>query len=354
MIAQSRLIERGEWDERLLGEILRDLTVQELDFELEVTGFDVPEIDILIEGLGVPGDEPDPADELPPTGPAVSRQGDIWILDGHRIFCGDALKPESFATVLGEERAAVVFTDPPYNVPILGNVSGLGKVKHRDFQMASGEMTEAQFTAFLGGPLGLCAEWSVDGSLHYICMDWRHAHELIVTGRRVYDQQVNLCVWTKTNAGMGSFYRSQHELVFVFRKGRGPHRNNVQLGRFGRSRTNVWTYPGANTFGRNGEEGDLLALHPTVKPVALVADVLLDASARGEIVLDPFFGSGSTAIAAEKVGRRAAGIEIDPLYVDIAIRRWERWTGQSARLANDGRTFSEIQQDRVQEGGNGN
>ena len=225
-------------------------------------------------------------------------------------------------------------------------VSGLGAIKHTEFAMASGEMTEAEFTAFLTQALGLVSTHSADGSLAYWCMDWRHLHEITVAGRAAYDALQNLCVWTKSNGAMGAFYRSQHELVFVFKKGQAAHRNNIQLGRFGRNRTNVWSYPGANSFGRGGEEGDLLAMHPTVKPVALVADVLLDASARGGLVLDPFLGSGSTLIAAEKVGRRAYGIEIDPGYVDCAIRRWERWTGKKARLEGSHKTFDQIAVER--------
>jgi 16S rRNA G966 N2-methylase RsmD len=349
MVAQVRLVERGEWDERMLGEILRDLTLQDLDFDLEITGFDVPQIDLYIEKLDQPEEGPDPADELPPAGPAVTQAGDLWLLGPHRILCGDSLAPESYQRLMAGELAAIVFTDPPYNVPIAGNVSGKGVVKHGDFAMACGEMTEAQFTAFLGQAMGLAAEHAAEGSLAYWCMDWRHMHELTVAGRQAYKSLINLCVWTKPSGGQGSLYRSQHELVFVFKKGHAPHRNNVHLGKFGRNRTNVWSYPGVNTFGRGGEEGDLLAMHPTVKPVALIADALLDASVRGDLVLDPFCGSGSTVIAAEKVGRRAYAIEIAPAYVDTAIRRWERWSGEEARLSGTEQTFSQIAASRTQE-----
>jgi len=352
MVAQVRLIERGEWDQKMLGGILRDLTLQDLDFDLTITGFDVPEIDLCIENLDKPEEGLDPADEPALAGPTVARRGDLWLLGPHRIFCGDALDPESYRVLMAGEAADVVFADAPYNLKIEGNVSGLGAVRHGEFAMASGEMTEAEFTAFLVQALSLAAEHSVDGSLAYWSMDWRHLHELTVAGRHAYASLQNVCVWAKTNAGMGSFYRSQHELIFVFKKGQTPHRNNVMLGKFGRNRSNLWTYPGANSFGRGGEEGDLLALHPTVKPVALIADVLLDASARGDLVLDPFLGSGSTVIAAEKAGRRAHGIEIDPAYVDAAVRRWERWTGEAARLEGSGRTFSEVGADRAREAGN--
>jgi DNA modification methylase len=240
------------------------------------------------------------------------------------------------------ERAAMVFTDPPYNVKIQGHVSGLGSVHHREFVMASGEMDEAEFTEFLTGACRLLALHSTDGSLHYLCMDWRHLGELLAAGRKVYSQLANICIWVKHNAGMGSLYRSQHELVFVFKSGRSRHRNNVELGRHGRNRSNVWTYPGANVFGRGSEEGNLLALHPTVKPVALVADAMMDCTARGDVVLDAFLGSGTTLIAAERTGRFARGLELDPVYVDTTIARWQAFTGREAIHAATGRSFDEI------------
>jgi DNA modification methylase len=342
MIADNRLTEIASWDDRLLGEQLRELSELNLEFSLEVTGFDMPEIDLLIEGAsGTP--EPDANDLLPPvaTGPAVTRPGDTWILGPHRIHCGSALDEAAYRPLMQEDRAAMVFTDPPYNVPIDGNVGGLGAIRHREFSMASGEMDEAQFTEFLTRALGHLARYSQDGSLHFICMDWRHMGELLAAGRRAYTELKNLCVWTKDNAGMGSLYRSQHELVFVFKHGRDPHQNHIQLGRYGRNRSNVWSYPGVNSFSRSGSEGNLLALHPTVKPVALVADALRDCSSRGEIVLDAFLGSGTTLIAAERTGRICRGLEIDPLYVDTAVRRWQALTGQHARHAESGLMFNE-------------
>jgi DNA modification methylase len=236
----------------------------------------------------------------------------------------------------------MVFIDPPYNVPIDGHASGLGAVHHRSFPMASGEMDRVEFTAFLVKAFQNLAAFSVDGSLHYLCMDWRHVEELMAAGRDVYGELKNLCVWVKDNAGMGSLYRSQHELVFVFKHGRQGHRNNVQLGQFGRNRSNVWHYPGANSFARCGEEGNLLALHPTVKPVAMVADAILDCSARDDIVLDAFLGSGTTVIAAERTGRRCYGLELDAGYIDTIIRRWQALTGGSARHAVSGRIFDDL------------
>jgi DNA methylase len=226
-------------------------------------------------------------------------------------------------------------------VPIVGHASGLGAIQHREFAMAAGEMDESAFTAFLLQTFEFLARYSCDGSLHYLCMDWRHAGELLAAAKRVYAEQKNLCVWAKDNAGMGSFYRSQHELVFVFKHGRAPHRNNIQLGKHGRNRSNLWSYPGARTLSRVSDEGNLLALHPTVKPVRLIADALLDSTARGEIVLDSFLGSGSSLIAAERVGRVCRGLEIDPLYVDTAIRRWQAYTGDAAQHVATGRSFDQ-------------
>ena len=338
MIADNRLTEIASWDDRLLGEQLRELAALNLEFSLEVTGFDMGEIDLLIEGASA-SPQPDPDDTPVPIGPAVTRPGDTWLLGPHRIHCGSALDEAAYRVLMQEDRAAVVFTDPPYNVPIEGHVGGLGAIRHREFAMASGEMDEAEFTAFLSRVLGHLAANSRDGSLHFICMDWRHMGELIAAGRRVYTELKNLCVWTKDNGGMGSLYRSQHELVFVFKHGREAHQNHVQLGRFGRNRSNVWDYPGVNSFSRTGAEGNLLALHPTVKPVALVADALRDCSGRGEIVLDAFLGSGTTLVAAERTGRVCRGLELDPLYVDTAVRRWQLATGEKARHAESGQLF---------------
>jgi len=340
MIADNRLTEIASWDDRLLGEQLRELSELHLEFSLEITGFDMGEIDLLIEGAsGIL--EPDPDDEPLPVGPAVTRPGDTWLLGPHRIHCGSALDEAAYRALMQHDRAAMVFTDPPYNVPIDGNVSGLGAIRHREFAMAVGEMDEAEFTAFLSRALGLLASYSLDGALHFICMDWRHIGELLAAGKSAYTELKNLCVWTKDNAGMGSLYRSQHELVLVFKHGRKAHQNHVQLGLYGRNRSNVWSYPGANSFSRSGSEGNLLALHPTVKPVALVADALRDCSCRGEIVLDAFLGSGTTLIAAERTGRVCHGLELDPLYVDTAVRRWQIATNGKARHATSGRLFDD-------------
>jgi len=346
VIADNRLTENSEWDDRLLGEQLKILSEAELDFTLETTGFEIGEIDLMIENLtpALEGED-DPADALPGPSPVrVSRLGDLWTLGKHRVFCGNALSPNSYKLLMGDHRASVIFADPPYKVPISGHVSGNGEVRHREFVMASGEMSEPEFTKFLTDALTLLAHYSLKGSLHYICVDWRHMGELLAAGRAAYSELKNLCVWAKDNAGMGSLYRSQHELVFVFEYGVSSHRNNVHLGRFGRSRSNVWHYPGVNSFARSTSEGDLLALHPTVKPVALVADAILDFTARGEIVLDPFLGSGTTVVAAERTGRVCYGIELDPGYFDTIVRRWQAFTGKSAVHAKSARTFNEMEE----------
>ena len=346
MIADNRLTENSVWNDRLLAEQLQELAVLDLDFSLEVTGFEMGEIDLRIQGLEVAAEgAPDPADTLPPTGPQVSRAGDLWLLGSHRVFCGSALDDRSYEMLMKGETAAMVFTDPPYNLGIEGNVSGLGAVQHREFAMASGEMTESEFTAFLTRACRQLARHSADGSIHFVCMDWRHLTELLAAGHEAYDELKNLCIWAKDNAGMGSLYRSQHEMIFVFKHGHRAHRNNVQLGKFGRNRTNVWHYPSASSFSKSGEEGNLLALHPTVKPVALVADAIMDVSARGDIVLDSFLGSGTTIIAAERIGRRCYGMELDPLYVDVAVRRWQAFTRHNARHAVSGKTFNEAAQE---------
>jgi DNA modification methylase len=344
-IADNRLTENSTWDDRLLGEIFRDLATVDLDFSLEVTGFSVGEIDLRIEGLSAStGSEPDPTDELPEVleQSPVSQSGDLWLLGKHKVFCGDALEADSYRLLMQRKRAQVVFTDPPYNVPIDGHASGNGSIHHREFAMASGEMTPGQFTHFLATVLHLLARHSAAGSVHFICMDFRHQLELLTAGNQVYTELKNLCVWVKSSPGMGSFYRSQHELIFVFKHGKARHQNNIQLGQYGRNRSNVWQYPGINTLSKQGDEGNLLALHPTVKPVAMVADALLDCSARGDIVLDSFLGSGTTLMAAERVGRICYGIEIDPLYVDVAIRRWQRHTGEQAVQISTGKTFQEL------------
>jgi DNA modification methylase len=348
MIADNRLTENAVWDDRLLAEHFKDLSELELTFSLETTGFEMAEIDLMIENLApAPEGEQDPADLISEATNhiQVSKPGDLWQLGRHRICCGNSLNQPAYAALMGNAKAAMVFTDPPYNVRIDGHATGLGTIHHKDFEMASGEMSPAEFTDFLSRVCLLLASHSADGSIHFVCMDWRHMGELLAASKHAYSELKNVCVWTKHNAGMGSLYRSQHELVFVFKRGKESHRNNIQLGQFGRYRSNVWNYPGVNSFSRSTEEGNLLALHPTVKPVALVADAIMDCSERGDLVLDAFLGSGTTIIAAERTGRVCYGIEIDPAYVDTVVRRWQAFSGQSAIHATSRRTFSELEEE---------
>lgn len=342
-IADNQLNACSTWDSRLLGQQLRTLSEAELDFDLDVIGFDLPEIDLKIQALDDLGEEDaSEAGTLADDLPVVTRLGDVWQLGPHRIVCGSALETETYEQLMQGQKAGLTFTDPPFNVKIAGNVGGKGKIQHDEFVMASGEMSRAEFTSFLTQCLKAIKAHSAPGALIYVCMDWRHLIELSTAGESQELELKNLCVWTKNCGGMGSLYRSQHELIFVYKNGSDDtHVNNVQLGRFGRNRTNVWAYDGANTFSRKSEEGNLLAYHPTVKPAALVADAILDASERGSIVLDAFLGSGTTIIAAEKTGRIGYGIELDPKYVDTAIRRWHRLSGKKAIHSGTGETFEQ-------------
>ena len=345
-IADNRLTENSTWNERLLGEHFKFLAESELDFSLEVTGFDMGEIDLHIEGLAAEPEDDDPADALPAQSRTiVTHPGDQWLLGRNRVGCGNALEEDSYAAVIQDERAAMAFIDTPYNVAIEGNVSGLGTIHHQDFAMACGEMSVAQFTAFLARVFFLLAHYSLDGAIHFICMDWRHMAEVLAAGAQVYTELKNLCLWIKNHTGMGAFYRSRHELIFVYKHGRAANCNNIMLGKFGRDRTNVWPYPSPRT---PSEEGNLLALHPTIKPVRLVADAILDCTARGDIVLDGFLGSGTTVIAAERTGRRCFGLELAPLYVDTIVRRWQAYTGEQACLASSGRSFDELEAELVE------
>ncbi len=344
MIADNRLAEISSWDKGLLAELWKDLSEAELDFSLDATGFEIGEIDFSIEETGRSSEaDQDAADALPGLTPTpVTQVGDLWLLRDHRVFCGDALDARSYESLMNSKRAAMVFSDPPYNVPIDGYANPTNRSGHREFAMASGEMDRVEYQSFLSIAYRMHARYSADGAINFICSDWHHVAEVMAAGGTAYSELKNLCVWTKHNAGMGSLYRSQHELVFVFKVGRGAHRNNIQLGKFGRHRSNVWSYPGANSFGRATEEGNMLELHPTVKPVKLIADAILDCSAPGDIVLDGFLGSGTTVIAAERTRRRCRGLEIDPLYVDATIRRWQNYTGAAAIHAHTGLHFDEI------------
>jgi DNA modification methylase len=346
VLADNRLAEKAGWDKELLAIELQGLI--ELDVEVELTGFETAEVDLILDEAREANGAPiGPEDDVPQysSGPPVTQTGDLWVLGTHRLLCGDARDQSTYDRLLEGAKAEFVFTDPPYNVAIDGNVCGLGRIRHRDFAMACGEMSEFEFTTFLATVFERLAENSIDGSIHQICMDWRHMWEMLVAGRKAYSELKNLCVWNKTNGGMGSFYRSKHELVFVWKSGTAPHINNFELGQHGRNRTNVWDYHGISTM-RAGRLEEL-AMHPTVKPVALVADAIKDCSRRGGSVLDPFCGSGTILIAAERTGRKARAVEIDPTYVDVAVRRWQAYTGKSAILAGSGETFETIEEQRA-------
>ncbi len=346
MLADNKIAENAGWDPELLAIELVELaeSLPELGFDLTITGFEMPEIDRRFADRQEPAAQP--ADTVPPLMKvAVSRPGDVWILGPHRVACGDARDRSVYQRLMAGSVATMALTDPPYNVRINGHVKGRSRQgAFREFGMGVGEQSSAEFTAFLSDCFRLAAAHSSDGSIHFVFMDWRHSAEILAAGGMVYDAFKNLCVWAKTTPGQGTFYRSQHELVFVFKKGTAPHINNFELGQHGRTRSNVWTYPGVSNF--PNAQGAEIAEHPTVKPVALVIDAIKDCSKRGDIVLDPFLGSGTTLLAAERTGRRGYGIELDPLYVDLTIRRWIGLTKRDAILEATGRTFEEEEAER--------
>jgi DNA modification methylase len=345
ILADNQLALKAGWDREILAIELQGLV--DLDFDIDLTGFDMPEVDVILDEAKESEEDQDSADDDAPecaTGPSVTRTGDLWLLGQHRLLCGDARDQSCYDALLDGERAQFVFTDPPYNVPIDGHVCGLGRIRHQNFAMGCGEMSEDEFITFLEAVFRRLALNSTDGSIHQICMDWRHMFEMLTAGRRIYAELKNVCVWNKNNAGMGSFYRSKHEMVFVWKNGTSAHINNFELGQHGRTRTNVWDFPGIS----GGHKGrlDELALHPTVKPAALVAEAIKDCSRRGGLVLDPFCGSGTILIAAEKTSRKARAMEVDPHYVDVAVRRWQTYTGKRAVLAATGEAFEDVEEQR--------
>ena len=341
ILADNKVAANAGWDEDLLAEELKALSEAILDFDIETTGFSIAEIDGFIEGFEPeePGDPRD--DKLPALNENSGRChiGDVWQLGRHRLICGDALDPRVIETLMSGEKARMIFSDPPFNVPVDGHIGGAGKTKHREFAMASGEMTSAEFTEFLTRAFANLADNSVDGSIHFLCMDWRHMTEMLAAGNAAYTELKNLIVWAKNNGGMGTFYRSRHELIFAFKHGDAPHINTFELGQHGRYRTNVWEHAGVNTF--KAGRMDELTQHPTAKPVQMIADAIKDCSGRGDIVLDIFGGSGSTLIAAEKTGRRGFLCEIDPIYCDRIIRRWEKFAKDDAVQLRSGSEFKE-------------
>jgi DNA modification methylase len=344
ILADNKIASNAGWDEELLALELKEILTLDETFDLGLTGFSIGEADQLVEGLAVeePGNPEDDALPDHQHSPPVTKSGDIRQLGHHRLLCGDARVPENYTLLMQGEKAEMILTDPPYNVPVVGHVSGLGKVKHREFAMASGEMSQSEFADFLENVFKNLTNHSQNGLIHLVFSDWRHMSEMLEAGSSTYTEFKNLIVWVKTNAGMGTFYRSMHELIFAFKSGEAPHINTFELGQTGRYRTDVWNYRGMNAFGCNRDEE--LALHPTVKPLSLLSDAIKDVSRRSGIVLDVFGGSGSTLIAAQKTGRRARIMEIDPLYCDRIIRRWETYAKDDATLVRTGESFSKIRE----------
>ncbi len=331
VIADNKLAEEAGWNKEILKIELEELSYLDLDFDVSITGFEMAEIDLITNPEmieEVKKEKENPIDDIPEESDIEKRVqfGDLWQLGKHKLFCGNSLKEESYKILMQDELAGVIFTDSPYN---LKSSSISTKNTHSDFKMASGEMSEKEFAKFLRTAMSLQAKYSKDGSIHFQCMDFRHMHEMLAAARPIY-KLLNLCAWDKITAGMGSLYRSQHELIFVFKNGNASHINNVELGVHGRYRTNVWKYPGLHAS--NPHSKGLLKLHPTVKPTAMIIDALLDVSNKNDIVLDVFCGSGSSVTAAERTKRRARVIELEPKYCDVVLHRWEKLTGKKAEL----------------------
>ncbi len=342
IIADNKLAENAGWDKNLLSLELKYIQQIDIDFDLEIIGFEQAEIDILYDLDDENKINPEEAYVLSDN--PLTQEGDLWHVGQHKIYCGSALDSKSYEILLGSEKAQMVITDPPYNVPVNGHICGLGEVTHEEFKMASGEMSDVEFQKFLSQAISNMSHYSKDGSIHYICMDWRHVKDLSLSAQKYYTEFKNICVWNKTNAGMGSLYRSKHEFVFVYKNGKKPHINNIELGKHGRYRTNVWDYAGLNTFNHGREED--LSFHPTVKPVDLIKDAILDTSKTRGIILDPFGGSGSTLIAAEKTRRYSRLIEIEPKYVDVTLERFVTLTNEQPILKRTGETFAELKTKR--------
>lgn len=340
ILAVNKIAEESGWDNTVLKadfEILLDD-----HFDLSVTGFETPEIDLIMLDLDNQGEEQnDPEDELPEESDVQERAktGDLWQLGNHKMLCGNSLNEKVIKAIMGAFKAQMVFTDPPYNVKVNGNVCESGK--HKEFAMASGEMTEAEFIGFLNTSMTNLVNHTTDGSVHFLCMDWKHAKEMLIAADGLYSELKNICVWDKGSGGMGSLYRSQHEFIFVFKNGTASHINNVELGKHGRYRTNVWKYPGVRAS--NPDSLEDLKLHPTVKNMTMVADAILDCSKQNDIVLDTFAGSGTTLLAAEKVNRKAYVVEYEPHYCDIILYRWEKLTGKKALLLGNYKEAHDVQ-----------
>jgi DNA modification methylase len=341
-LAENRIALDAGWDRETLAAELGELAVllPEVEIDLSITGFDIAETDLIIADHAEPPGEAE-EDQIPSSGLSVSRPGDLWIMGQHRLLCGDARESAAYTALMRTETAMMVFTDFPYNVSVKTHARGRSRVAFEEFAMASGEMSAQQYQHFLERVLEAIGSQCIDGAIIYLCVDWRHVRQMLEAGELVFSELKNIVVWVKSNGGQGSFYRSQHEMICVFKKGKAAHANSFELGQHGRSRTNVWPYAGVNSF-RSGRQEEL-DIHPTVKPVRLVADAMLDCSRRGSIVLDPFMGSGTTILAGQTVGRRVYGMELESRYVDVAVRRWERFSGRDATLEATGETFADVE-----------
>jgi len=349
-ITVNKTATMAEWDQKLLKLEFEDLYELSLDtgLDIELSGFSSAEIDsILLGGVGSMQDggcdESEEAETLEPgAGPAISRVGDLWILDQHRLLCGNSLEEASYVTLLGDDKAQMVCSDGPYGVPIKGHVSG--RKGTREFEYGCGKESADEFIKFNATVFGHLVRHSIDGSIHYHFISWHHLWELLSAGREQYTELKNLLVWSKTNGSRG-FYRSQHELICVFKAGTAPHICTFGIEKGARVRSNVITMAGCNSFGSTRDED--LAAHVTVKPKSLIADLIRDCSTPNGIILDAYCGSGTILLACEMTRRRARAIELDPLYVDVAIRRWEKMTGKQAMLEATGQTFAEVEADRA-------
>ena len=344
-IADNRLTENARWNDKILAEQLKLLSETDLNFTVDVTGFEMGEVDVLIESLApVCEGADDPADAIPETETArpVTKPGDLWLLGRHRVYCGNSLSESSFLALMQNSRSQVVITDPPYN-------QAVNSIRPNEFKMAAGETGGSDFVDFLSQVFGLLTSHSISGSLHYIFMDWRHMREILAAGNHAYAELMDVCIWVGNEGNTRSLYRSQHKLVFVFKSGQDKHRDNARPSQFRRHRTNVWNCSDVNSSSRTMEGGNLLELHPTVKPVSLVADAIMDCTSRHDVILDPFLGTGTTVIAAERTGRVCYGIELDPQYVDTIVRRWQAFTGLVATHAVSGRSFADLEQEAVNE-----
>ena len=343
-IADNVTPEGVEWKQNELVLELKEIELLEPQIELTSSGLSIAQIDTMF-GRARTEELAEADDALPdPPAEAVNEVGDMWQLGRHRFACGDARNPAILAALMEGRQARLFLSDPPWNLKIEGVVSGKGKNKHRDFVLGAGEMSRSEFVSFLNDSIAAVQPILMDGALLYLFMDWRNLDALTEAALARKLEQKNLLVWCKDNAGLGLLYRSQHELIALFKHGAQPHLNNIRMGQEGRNRSNVLFYPGANSFVKGRTEA--LAAHPTSKPVALLADLILDVTAPGDMIVDTFGGSGSTLIAAERMDRVCSMAELHPPYADGIIRRFEALTGIEAVHIGSGLSFAALAVER--------